>query len=556
MLHHLYIRNFVLVTEHEIDFHQGMTVLSGETGAGKSIIFDALGLAIGKRAESRFIRQGCDQAEIVATFTQLTPEITLWMEQQSMACEEDSVILRRVIRNDGRSRAYINGTPTTTQALRELSMMLIDIQGQHAHQRLLQREEQRVLLDYYGNYGEALQEMEKQFHHWEQLRQQQQRLLQNEAERQDRIALLEFQLQEFETLGLSEGEVPQLEEEQNHLANGEQLLILSQQVHQQLDGEDGDRSALQQLHRALADLERLEQLDETIQPLRERLQEATLQASEVASEIQHHCDRYTLDPERLQWLNQRLSTLSDLARKHHCEPEALFAREQSLQQQLQELLSSAEALEGLEQTIEQTYTKCMTCAQSLHQQRTQAAQQLEQEVSQEIHALGMEQSRFHINITSLPEGQLRNSGIDEITFEVETNSGSGFHPLAKIASGGELSRISLAIQLASANRGQTPTLIFDEVDSGVGGGTAERIGQKLRQLGKATQILCVTHLPQVASQGHHHLKIEKQGSKETKSHISLLSGEGRIKEIARMLGGVEITEQTLAHARALVQSAQ
>lgn len=555
MLSHLYIRNFVLVTETEIGFNSGMTVLTGETGAGKSIIFDALGLAIGKRAENRFIRQGAEQTEIVATFEQLTPEIQQWMAQQEIELEEDSVMLRRVIRSDGRSRAFINNTPSTTQALRDLSTLLIDIQGQHAHQRLLKREEQLQLLDQYGNHAAAVKKMAQLFTQWEALVRQQQALQQSENERRDRIALLEFQLQEFERLELSSGELPELEAEQQRLTNGEQLLALSLQAHQLLDGDDEPFSAIQQLHRAVGQLETLETLDATIQPLREQLLEATLQASEVASEIQHHTTQYTLDPERLEQLNERLSLLSDLARKHQCEPELLFDRQQSLLQQHQELHTTATELEGLQEAINKAHTACSKQAKTLHNRRIKAAKQLQQEVSAEIHQLGMAEGAFEIRLTPLPNQSFRSHGADEIHFEVETNPGSGFHPLSRIASGGELSRISLAIQLASANRGQTPTLIFDEVDSGVGGGTAEQIGQKLRQLGDATQILCVTHLPQVAAQGHHHLMIAKQQDRDaadTRSQITLLDADRRIEEVARMLGGVEITRQTRAHAQEML----
>ena len=559
MLTHLFIRNFVLVTESEIDFKSGMTALTGETGAGKSIIFDALGLAIGKRSESRFIRHDCDQTEIVATFEQLTPEIHVWMEQQALECSDDSLMLRRVIRRDGRSRAFINGSPSTTQLLRDLSTLLIDIQGQHAHQRLLKREEQLQLLDHYGNHATALKKMRQHYLQWEQLTRQRDQLLQSESERRDRIELLAFQLQEFEPLELGEQPFAQLEAEHAKLNNGEQLLDLSQQAHQRLDGEHEEYSAVQQLHRAIAQLESLETLNNAIQPLREQLLEATLQASEVASELQHHVSQYTLDPARLQWLNQRLSTLSDLARKHQCEPEQLYEKQQSLKQQLTELTSAATTLDGLDQEIEQSHAAALKQAKQLNKLRNKTGQQLAKAVNREIAQLGMAQSTFRIDLSPVSEQSFRSNGMDEITFEIETNPGSGFHSLAKIASGGELSRISLAIQLASANRGQTPTLIFDEVDSGVGGGTAERIGQKLHQLGEATQILCVTHLPQVAAQGHQHLKIEKQQNpeeSETSSCITTLEGEQRIEEIARMLGGVEITQQTLAHAAEMVQSAQ
>ncbi len=348
MLSHLFIRNFVLVAESEIDFSQGMTVLSGETGAGKSIIFDALGLAIGKRAENRYIRQGAEQAEIVATFEQLTPEIEQWLEAQELEYSEDTLILRRIIRTDGRSRAFINGTPATSQRLRELSSLLIDIQGQHAHQRLLQREEQLKLLDQYGAHSKELQQMRKQFTGWEQLNRQRTELLQNESERRDRIALLEFQLEEFTQLNLTEGELPLLESEQQRLNNAEQLLTLSQQAYQLLDGENLETSALQQLHRAMGQLETLEALDNSIQPLREQLLEATLQIGELSAELTSHSSHYTLDPERLEQLNERLSTLSALARKHQCEPELLYDRYQALQQQYDTLQTSSHQLEQLE----------------------------------------------------------------------------------------------------------------------------------------------------------------------------------------------------------------
>lgn len=555
MLTHLYIRNFVLVMECEIDFQNGMTVLTGETGAGKSIIFDALGLAIGKRAESHFIRHGCDQTEIVATFQQLTAEIKQWVEQQEIEAD-DELILRRVIRRDGRSRAFINGIPNTINSLQQLSTLLIDIQGQHAHQRLLKREEQQRLLDQYGGHEALLQKMSQHYQNWNHLTQQQQSLQQSETERQDRITLLQFQLEELSPLQLESDSPEALAAEQERLANGEQLLTLGQQALQQLDGEE-DQTALQQLHRTITQLEALETLDPTIAPLREELYSATLQANEIASELRDRLSGYQLDPTRLQWLNERLSRLSDLARKHRCGSHELPQKQQQLQQQLEALEGRTEQLENLQQEIDTAHHQCLQCSQQLRQARAHAAEQLQQEVTQEIQQLGMEQGQFEITLNPLPDQPFRSHGADEILFQIQTNLGSPLQPLSKTASGGELSRVSLAIQLASANRGQTPTLIFDEVDSGVGGGTAERIGQKLHQLGEATQILCVTHLPQVASQGHHHLKIEKQSTneEETTSTITTLQDHTRVQEIARMIGGVEITAQTTATAQEMLQPA-
>ncbi len=555
MLSHLFIRNFVLVTEMEIEFQSGLTVLTGETGAGKSIIFDALGLAMGNRAENSLIRHGCSQAEIVATFQDLTPDIIDWMELNEMDMPEpQDLILRRLIRTDGRSRAFINGTPTTTQSLRGLSSMLIDIQGQHAHQRLLKKGEQLHLLDQYANTSSLLTDMSQQFTAWEQLIKREELLRQNRIERSDRLALLDFQLQELEELGLNSDELPLLETEQSNLANGEQLLEQSHQIYQFINGDSEEQSAVQQLYRAIAHLESLEKLDPAVAPLKKQLLDATLQSEDIASELQSRMESYTPDPERLQWLNERLSTISDLARKHHCSSVDLFEKQSELQQQQKQLRSADQQAEEITAEIKEAEAKCAELAAQLHRERTKAAIILQQEVTQEIHSLGMERGKLEIVVTPLANGLFRSHGSDEIEFMVNTNNGDHLHPLAKTASGGELSRISLAIQIASANQGETPTLIFDEVDSGVGGGTAEQVGIKLRGLGNKTQILCVTHLPQVAAQGHNHLKIEKQADEQnlTTSRIIRLNDQERTEEIARMLGGVEITSQSRAHAEEML----
>lgn len=555
MLSHLFIRNFVLVTEMEMDFHSGLTVMTGETGAGKSIIFDALGLAMGGRAENNLIRHDCDQAEIVATFHNLTTDILDWMRLNELETPEpEELILRRIIRRDGRSRAFINGTPTTTQSLRNLSSMLIDIQGQHAHQRLLQRGEQLHLLDQYANVESLLTAMSGQFALWEQLTGREETLRENMAERRDRLALLDFQLQEFDNLGLNLDELSQLEKEQSRLANGEQLLEHGRQIHNLINGEDEEQSAVQQLYRAVARMESLEELDPEIEPLRRSLLDAVLQSEEIASELHLQMESYALDPERLRWLNERLSDISDLARKHRCSPEELLKKQSELQQQQEQLRTADQQSENIREEIVLAENKCSEISENLHQMRIKAAKRLQQEVSKEIHSLGMEHGNLKIVITSLSDGVFRSHGSDDIEFQVSTNGEEQLHPLAKVASGGELSRISLAIQIASANRGETPTLIFDEVDSGVGGGTAEQVGKKLRSLGNHTQILCVTHLPQVAAQGHYHLKIDKQLDKEnrTVSTTKLLSNKERTEEIARMVGGVKITPQSRAHAEEML----
>lgn len=557
MLSNLFIRNFVLVKESEITFDSGCTVLTGETGAGKSIIFDALGLALGNRAENRLIRHGEEQAEIVASFTELTTEITEWLQEQEISFDNTNgsteLILRRVIRRDGRSRAFINATPTTIQSLRELAKMLIDIQGQHAHQRLLQRNEQLRLLDSYADNSIQLTEMESNYTNWNILLQQQNALRKSESERKDRVELLNFQLQELEQLGLRDGEIAELEEEQKLLSGGEQLIEHGDNAFKLLNGDSEEQSSVQQLYRAVAQLESLEQIDPETKSLRENLLEVTLQAEEIGNELRDHIANYTLDPERLQWLNERLTTISDLARKHLCSSSELLQRQRKMESERGKLQSTDQQLEKIAQEIKSAEKSCYKVAEKLHKRRSAAAIKLEAEVSAEIKTLGMEEGELRITVNTVTENGFRSTGTDEVNFIVRTNRGDEFHPLAKSASGGELSRISLAIQIASANQGETPTLIFDEVDSGVGGAIAEMVGEKLRRLGEKTQILCVTHLPQVASQGHHHFKIDKQSEgDETISAITSLNTTQRVDEIARMLGGVSITKQSRAHAQEML----
>ncbi len=563
MLTHLFIRNFVLVTESEIEFHSGMTVMTGETGAGKSIIFDALELAMGARAESSLIRHGSEQAEIVATFSALSDEVSDWLAENELisekstdgeSLEEHQILLRRTLRKDGRSRAFINGTPATLQSLRELAAMLLDIQGQHAHQRLLKRDEQQHLLDQFAGNDALLKTMRQQFRAWEELRQQQEQLQQNEAERADRLALLEFQLSEFNELNLEENELPQLEEEQQRLANGEQLLQQAQTALYLLE-ENEAQNVLHQLHQAMGAVDALLAIDPEAETIKTTLEQAVVFAGEAANELRGKLQNYTLDPQRLRWLNERLGTIHDLARKHRIAPEEIPAHRQKLQQQYDELLESDQTLEEIAEKIAEATAFCRETATKLHEQRKSAAQNLEQMVTDEIRTLGMEKGEFRIALEQLPDNRFNATGADQIEFQICANVGGEFQSLAKTASGGELSRISLAIQLSAAVHGKTPTLIFDEVDSGIGGGTAERVGGKLKQLGERCQILCITHLPQVAAQGDQHLRIEKaptEDETQTISQIVQLSQEERIEEVARMLGGVEITPQTRAHAEEMV----
>lgn len=560
MLKHLYIRNFAIIDELELDFSSGMTALTGETGAGKSILLGALNLVLGDRADNDSIKQGADFAEIVAEFDiQHLDFISTWLVSQELNTD-DECILRRRIAKDGRSRAYINSTPVNLQIIRELAEMLIDIHGQHEHQSIMKSNVQRQLLDDYAKHSPLLEAVSNIYVELKLVEDRLEHLQKTSNEQNDRLDLLRFQTQELDTLAVEEDEYQTLSKQHKRMANTEKLDNTVQQAIQLLSEDEGSnvQSALSNIINSLADIK---DIDESLVPVSDLLQEALIQIDESVAGLQSYSDNIELDPAQLANTEQRIQSILDLARKHRVEPEALQALHEKLQQELDDIDHVDVRLTSLiteQKTLEEKYLKA---SKKLSDSRNKAAKKLNKNITQSMQTLGMTGGQFVVEINSTPDKRSA-SGYDQINYTVTANAGQPCKSIARVASGGELARISLAIQMIIADSSKIPSLIFDEVDSGVGGGIAEILGQHLRSLGsnkndKANQVICITHLPQVASQAHHHLRVEKQTvKKKTSSQVITLNKEQRRQEIARMLSGVNITDQSLAHADEMIERAQ
>ena len=556
MLTHIHIRDFAIVEELELDLRAGMTALTGETGAGKSILLDALNLALGDRADTDSIRHGADRAEISLQFNlQDAAEAQQWLREQAMD-QDDECILRRIISSEGRSRGFINGTPVPMQSLKDLGELLVDIHGQHAHQSLLRREIQRRLLDEFSGNGPLLQQVQDSFHQWRRTREEWQSLQQAAQDRGARLDLLRYQVQELEALDLHPGELEALEEEHKKLANSGRLLQTCQQSLEQLHESD-QGSLSEQLGQIQHAIEGICELDRNLSSVQSLLQEAGIQIQEAADELRSYLHRVDLDPQRLQWLDERMGLIHDLARKHRIIPPELHTLLANLQQELDSIEHADERLDILEKEIKVLEQNYYRAAKELSTRRAQAAEKLNRAVSDAIQELGMKGTRFEALLEALPKEQPSALGLEQVEFMISPNPGQPMKPLRKIASGGELSRASLAIQTILADNTHIPTLIYDEVDSGIGGPTAEVVGRQLRSLGRKRQVMCVTHLAQVASQAHQHLRVSKQQTKDrTTTRIEELRDDKRVEEVARMLGGIEITESSLTHAQEMIQRAQ
>ena len=551
MLNYLHLRDFAVVEQLELELGDGLTVLTGETGAGKSILIDALGLALGERADSGIVRHGRERSEISAGFDiSANPPARQWLSANELDVDHEC-LLRRTVTAEGRSRAWINGTPVPLQQLRSLGDLLVDIHGQHEHQTLLKREQQRELVDRFADHSALLDAVDSAFRHWQSLQNEWQQLTQA-GNRDQQLELLRFQVRELETLAVSGDEIQALDEEHKRLANADRLLEGCHQVLQAIDHDE--HSLSQDINRILSLLQELRRNDAALEPIIELLDGAAIQLDEADSALRHHVEGLSLEPERLQQIDQRLGAIHDLARKHRIGASELPDCQLRLTEELARLEQSEQRLEVLQQEIDQAEEAYRQVAQRLGKSRRRAATRLAQQVTETMQPLGMPDSRLVIDIQ--PQETFSRFGLDRIEFLVSTNPKQPPRPLAKIASGGELSRISLAIQVIAASDSSIPTLIFDEVDVGIGGRVAEIVGQRLRELGQRRQVLCVTHLPQVAAQGHHHLFVDKlHREDEASTTLTTLDQKGRHNEIARMLGGIEITQQTRAHAREMVRNA-
>ncbi|MDY0271024.1 MAG: DNA repair protein RecN [Advenella sp.] len=544
MLHSLHIRDFVIVDQVDLYFEEGFTVFSGETGAGKSILIDALALALGGRAETHSIREGADKTDISAIFN--CPEtLRDWLQEQEM--DDNELVLRRVLDRSGKSRAFINGVPANLAQLRTLGQHLVDIHGQHAHQSLLKNSAQREMLDAHANNTSLLQTLSQQWKQWQndirQYRQSQENAAQQNLERER----LEWQLQEIAKLQLGKNEWETVSTEHNRLAHASSLLEGASQTLSALDGEE--QSLLSELNGATQRIAQLLKNDPALQGIYDALESARIACAEAASDLNSYLDKVDLDPLRLAELETRMRNIFDTAHKFRIEPEQLYDLQQELDANLAHF-NKISNLEALEKSIAQNKSAYMETAQMLSKARKKTAATLGKEVTQAMQTLAMEGGTFEIQLQQSDPGP---HGLEQVEFNVAGHAGTTPRPLAKVASGGELARISLALSVMANKAGRVPTLIFDEVDTGIGGAVAEVVGKLLRELGSRHQVLCVTHLPQVAACAQQHFQVQKsQKNKTTHSEIVLLDEQERINEVARMLGGVKITETTRDHAREML----
>ncbi|GLO60116.1 DNA repair protein RecN [Vibrio sp. MACH09] len=551
MLADISVNNFAIVKSLQLELSAGMTTITGETGAGKSIAIDALGLCLGGRAETGMVRQGEDKTEVCATF-QLdnNTHATRWLEDNELLDGNDC-ILRRLITKDGRSRAYINGSPVPLSQLKSLGQRLINIHGQHAHHQLMKSDHQLSMLDQYAGHLNLLEKVRHDYQAWRQCKNKLKELLQNSQENQAQKQLLQYQIKELNELALTETEFSELEQEHKRLANSGELASNCQQAIDVLyEGEE--TNALAMLQSASQSLTQLAELDSKLATLPSMLDEAIIQVEEASSELRSYVDGIEMNPERMAWVEDRFSKVMSISRKHHVMAEDLYQHHQELLQQIEALDCSDEKLQAMEQEVSTLKQTFLTSAEKLSKSRKRYAKELDKLISKSMHELSMEKAKFHIDINS-DSSHASPLGVDQITFLVSTNPGQPLQAIAKVASGGELSRISLAIQVITAQKVDTPSLIFDEVDVGISGPTAAVVGKMLRTLGESTQVLCVTHLPQVAGCGHQQLFVAKQtkaGKTETQMHK--LNQEQRVSELARLLGGSQITDSTLANAKELL----
>ena len=556
MLVHLSVHNFAIVEHLDLELQRGMSVISGETGAGKSIMLDALGLALGDRADSSAVRIGADKADILASFDlDDIPDARAWLAERDLD-NDGPCILRRVITAEGRSRGYINGTPCPQGDLKALGELLIDIHSQHEHQSLLKTDTHRRLLDEYSGSQELARQVQLAAQRWRQTRQTLERLSNSSDEQRARHQLLSYQLEELENLALGENEQEQLEHEHRNLANAEQLLGACRQVMDMCSESDAG-NVLSALTGSVQRLSAFQNQPGALAEAVNLLASAQIQVEEAMGELNRFVDHFDADPERQQALEERLDAIYTLARKHRVQPAELPQLQQRLLDELESLNADDEALERLGEELAAYARHYQEKASELSRIRQQAAETLAASVESEIQRLGMPGGRFSVQLKPAAEGEYMPFGLEQVEFLVSANPGQPLRPLAKVASGGELSRISLAIQVITAQTSRVPTLVFDEVDVGIGGPTAEVVGQLLRRIGEQGQVLTVTHLPQVAAQGHNHLFVHKaRGKDATHTAVTTLQESQRIEEIARMLGGVDLTEQALAHARQMIASAQ
>ena len=555
MLTQLTINNFAIVRQLNIELLQGMSVITGETGAGKSIAIDALGVCLGQRTEASMLREGQERADICATFHLNSNSSAFQFLQENELQDPDNpedCILRRIINHDGRSKAFINGIPVSAAQLKEIGQHLIQINAQHASQRLLKNDYQLQLVDNFCQHTALLQQMSLDYQTWRNLQHQVKTFQQKCAENEARKQLLQYQVSELDEFNLKENEYEELEVDHLRLSNSEELTQLSQSVLQLLS-ENETVSADSLLYRAVQHLSELCELDNRYTDVQNLLNEALIQVQEATNEIQSLSSNIEQDPALLADIEQRLGQTVQLARKHNVKPQNLVALHRRLKAELNELEDFSGSEEMLIQQEQAAHEKMLATATALHQSRQLGAQKLAQQVTKSIKQLAMEHAEFFIELHS-DYDKISANGADNAIFALQSNLGQSAQPLAKIASGGELSRIALAIQVQASNQTAIPTLIFDEIDVGISGATANVVGKLLRKLSEKCQVICVTHLPQVACHGTHHFSVEKSTvDQKTETKMTALSPQQRVKALAKLLGGSKITDAVLANAQEMLE---
>lgn len=554
MLTQLTINNFAIVRHLDIEFAQKMSVITGETGAGKSIALDALGLCLGNRTELSMLRDKNQRTEVCASFN-ISENISAlqWLKTYELQDTEtpNECILRRIINSDGRSKAFINNTPVSAVQLKEIGQYLVHISGQHSSQLLLKTDYQLQLLDNFCAHPELLNQMQQDYKIWQTIQKKLNQFKQLKTENEARKQLLHYQVAELDDFNLQQGEFNTLAEEHRILSNSEQLTTLSQRVlHLLTDNDTANANSL--IYRATKSLNELVELDSRYSDVQKMMEYALIQIQEASSEIQHLSCQIEQNPYALQEIENRLSQAIHLARKHNIEPAQLADHHQKLKQELNQLLTFSESESELQAELARSQACLQQSAQALTQSRQKGALKLAAQVTKSINKLSMENSTFFVKINTEID-KINVNGADNIIFTLQSNLGQQPQPLTKVASGGELSRIALAIQVITSHKSAVPTLIFDEIDVGISGATASVVGKLLRKLGEKCQVLCVTHLPQVASAANQHFWVEKSViENKTETQMKLLNNQQRVKALARLLGGQKITETMLANAEELL----
>lgn len=556
MLSRLSVRHLAVVEDISLQFKAGMTSLTGETGAGKSMLVDSLSLVLGDRADSNMVRHGAERAEIEAAFD-IHDNLPLqtWLKEQELD-DDDQCQLRRTISRDGRSKGYINGRQVPLNQLKQIGELSLDIHGQHAHQSLLRADTQRELVDIVAGNRSLLKQLRQQYRDWQQHQQQLTDLRNQSAQSQARLELLQYQVSEMAEFVLTDEKIQDCLQQQQQLANVAELMQSSENALQTIfDKESG--AAYDLIGIAVRDLEKLQNVEPRFIGIVETLNSALINLDESAGSLRHYLDHSDLDPEQLDEVEHELSQLHDLARKHHVDIEQLPGHFQGLSAELGSLSSASQNLGSLEKQVTADQQACLDLCQKIRKNRQACINDLSTQITASIQQLAMPAGKVEFVLTPYPNNEFAEHGADQVQLKVTTNPGQPAGDLAKIASGGELARISLAIQVVTAGQRTVPTLIFDEVDVGIGGGVAEIVGQHLRLLASSQQVICVTHLPQVAAQAHQQLQVSKKLTADN-THIEIqeLDRPQRVEEIARMLGGMQLTQTTRLHAEEMLEQAQ